>query len=197
MSGEGKRSTIMNFKTTFIALSVSALLFSGMANAAITGTGSVEMTIKTKVTSGTCTANVLNDAGATATEIAFGDVYKSDLVNKSRIKPLKISFTNCSGVTKAMVSATKGSGGECSGLNKDGDSYSGSLATGFEIWSGNVDTGLQLNCKTPPAAQEVTINNGAGEFPMNSRIVIAKDKTINDVGTGAANAPVTFTIAYP
>ena len=45
----------MKFKSTLIALSVSALLFSGMGNAAITGTGSVEMTIKTKVVSGTCT----------------------------------------------------------------------------------------------------------------------------------------------
>lgn len=38
----------MKFKSTLIALSVSALLFSGMGNAAITGTGSVEMTIKRK-----------------------------------------------------------------------------------------------------------------------------------------------------
>lgn len=36
----------MKFNFTFIALSVSALLFSGMASAAITGTPSVELTIK-------------------------------------------------------------------------------------------------------------------------------------------------------
>jgi len=187
----------MNFKTTFIALSVSALLFSGMANAAITGTGSVEMTIKTKVTSGTCTAKILNNAGAAATEIAFGDVFKSDLVNKTRVEPLKISFANCSGVTKAMVSAASGAGGGCSGPNSDGDSFSAGLATGFEIWSGVVDTGVLMSCKTPPAAQEVTIADGEGEFPMNSRIVIAKGRTIADVGTGAVTAPVTFTVTYP
>ena len=71
----------MKFKSTFIALSVSALLCSGMASAAITGTGSVKMTFQTKVVSGTCTAKVLNGAGTASTEIAFGDVYKSDLVN--------------------------------------------------------------------------------------------------------------------
>lgn len=187
----------MKLKSTFIALSVSALLFSGMASAAITGTTSVEMTVKTKVVSGTCTARVLNNAGTAATEIAFGDVYKSDLVNKTRVEPLKISFTNCSGVTVATVAAAKGAGGECSGTAKNGDSFSGGLATGFEIWSGVVDTGLLLNCNTPPAAQEVTITDGKGEFPMNSRIVIGQGQAITDVGTGAVTAPVTFTIAYP
>ncbi|MGK3191965.1 fimbrial protein [Enterobacter soli] len=187
----------MKFNSTFIALSVSALLFSGMANAAITGTSSAEMTFVSTVTSGTCTAKLSNSAGAEATEIAFGDVYKSDLVNKTRVEPLKISFTNCSGVTKATVVAKPGAGGVCSGDAHDGDSYSGGLATGFEVWSGAVDTGLMMSCKTPPAAQEVTITSGAGEFPMNSRIVIGKGKTVADVGTGAVTAPVTFTITYP
>lgn len=190
----------MKMKSTFIALSVSALLFSGMASAAITGTSSVELTIKTKVVSGTCTAKVLNGAGTASSEIAFGDVYKSDLVNKTRVEPLKIAFTNCSGVSKATVSAASGitdAGNGCSGPNTDGDSYAAGLSTGFEIWSGSVDTGVMLSCKRPPAAQEVTIADGAGEFPMNSRIVIAKDKKIADVGAGAVTAPVTFTITYP
>ena len=57
----------MKFNFTFIALSVSALLFSGMASAAITGTPSVELTIKSKIVSGTCTAKVLNYAGTAST----------------------------------------------------------------------------------------------------------------------------------
>ncbi|HGA2726313.1 TPA: fimbrial protein [Enterobacter hormaechei] len=186
----------MKYNPAYIVLSVSAILFSGMASAAITGTGSVEMTVKTKVMPGTCSAQVLNDAGTAASEISFGDVYKSDLENKTRVKPLKISFSNCSGVAKATVSAAKGAGGECSGTGKNGNSYSGGLATGFEIWSGVVDTGLLMSCNTPPAAQEVNISNGKGEFPMNSRIVIGQGQAITDVGTGAVAAPVTFTIAY-
>ncbi|HAE2267805.1 TPA_asm: fimbrial protein [Salmonella enterica subsp. salamae serovar 60:g,m,t:z6] len=184
----------MKFNPSFIALSVSALLFSGMTSATITGTSSVELTVVSKVVTGTCTAKVLNNAGTESTEIAFGDVYKSDLVKKTRVEPLKIAFTNCSGVTKATVSATKGAGGECSGA---GNSYSGGLNTGFEIWSGVVDSGLLMGCNTPPAAQEVTITDGAGDFPMNSRIVIADGKSITDVGTGTANAPVTFVVTYP
>lgn len=189
----------MKFNSALIALSVSAALFSGMANATITGTSSAEMTFVTNVTSGTCTAKLLNNTGAEATEIAFGDVYKSDLVNKTRVEPLKIAFSNCSGVNKATVSAisTHGVKQGCSGLNGDGDSYAGGLSTAFEIWSGVVDSGVLLSCYTPPAAQEVAITDGTGEFPMNSRIVIAKGKTIAQVGTGAVTAPVTFTITYP
>lgn len=187
----------MKFNSALITLSVSAILFSGMANATITGTSSAEMTFVTTVVAGTCTAKLMNNAGTEATEIAFGDVYKSDLVNKTRVEPLKIAFTNCSGVDKAAVTAAPGPGGSCSGLNKDGDSYSGGLATGFEVWSGVVDSGVLLSCKTPPQAQEVTIADGAGELAMNSRIVIGNGQTIADVGTGAVTAPVTFTITYP
>lgn len=187
----------MKFKLTFIALSVSALLFSGMASAAITGTSSVEMTIKTTVTSGTCTAKLVNGAGAETAEIGFGDVFKSDLVNKNRVEPLKIVFSNCSGVSKATVAAAKGAGGKCDGSYESGQAFFGGKATGFEVWSGDVDTGLQLKCKNPPAPQEITITDGAGEFPMNSRIILGKDRTITDVALGAVSAPVTFTIAYP
>ncbi|HBL4909154.1 fimbrial protein [Enterobacter hormaechei] len=188
----------MKFKTTFIALSVSATLFSGMAGAAITGTSSVQMDFQTKVVSGTCTAKVLNGAGAVSTEIAFGDVYKSDLVNKTRVEPLKISFTNCSGVEKATVSVASVAGPKqsCSGANGTGGSFAGGLTTGFEIWSGAVDTGLLMHCYNIPAPQEVTITDGAGEFPMNSRIVIAEGRDISQVGTGAVNAALTFTVAY-
>lgn len=188
----------MKFKPTFIALSVSALLFSGMASAAITGTTSVEMTIKTKVIPGTCTAQVVNGAGAPSSEIAFGDVYKSDLVNKTRVEPFKITLSSCSGVEKATVSVASVSGSQqrCAGSTGKGNSFSGGLTTGFEIWSGEVDTGVLMSCYTPPAPQEITITNGAGEFPMNSRIVVADGRNISQVGTGAVSAPLTFTVAY-
>jgi type 1 fimbria pilin len=187
----------MKFNSTFIALSVSALLFSGMSSAAITGTRSVEMTFASTITSGTCTAKVTNGAGAESSEIAFGDVYKSDIVNKTRVEPLKIVFSNCSGVTKATVAAASSLANGCAGGDTKGDTYAGGLATGFEIWSGEVDTGVLLKCFYKPGPQEVALSSGGGEFPMQSRIVLAPGKTIANVGTGAASAPVTFTIAYP
>jgi len=188
----------MKFNSTFIALSVSALLFSGMANATITGTSSAEMTFMSTITSGTCTAKVTNGAGVESAEIAFGDVYKSDVVNKTRVEPLKIVFSNCSGVTKATVVAGIGAGGVCAGTGGTGDSYySGVSATGFELWSGEADSGVQLKCTNKPAPQEVALNSGGGEFPMKSRIVLVEGKNASQIGTGAANTPVMFTIAYP
>lgn len=188
----------MKFNSTFIALSVSALLFSGMANATITGTPSAEMTFMSTITSGTCTAKVTNGAGVESAEIAFGDVYKSDVANKTRVEPLKIVFSNCSGVTKATVVASKGTGASCSGNGGTGEAYfSGVAATAFELWSGEVDSGVQLKCTTKPAPQEVALNSGGGEFPMKSRIVLAEGKNASQIGTGAANTPVVFTVAYP
>lgn len=50
----------MKFTSALITLSVSAVLFSGVVRAAITGTDSVQMTFKTTVTTGTCKAIVVN-----------------------------------------------------------------------------------------------------------------------------------------
>ena len=187
----------MKFNSTFIALSVSALIFSGMANAAITGTSSAEMTFVSTVTSGTCSTVATNGAGATTTEIAFGTVYKSDLVKKSRVEPLKINFSNCSGVTKAQVTAVPGAIYGCSGPNGDGDSYGAKYGTGFEVWSGAVDTGVLLSCNKTAAPQDVTISEGVGEFPVNTRIVIGKDYTAADLGAGMIASQVSFVITYP
>ncbi|BFT79927.1 fimbrial protein [Enterobacter pseudoroggenkampii] len=191
----------MKLNLPVITLSVSAVLFCAMANAAsITGTSSVEMDIVTNVVSGTCSAQLVNGSGVSASTIGFGDVYKSDIATGSRTEPLKIKFTNCSGVSKATVVAAAGSGGKCTGTSADGDSYTtpaDTTFTGFEVWSGTADTGVLLSCKTPPAAQEVTISGGTGEFPMTSRIVVAKDSTINNVVAGSTSVPVTFTVAYP
>lgn len=185
----------MKFNSVLLTLSVSAILFSGMAIAEITGTTSVEMTFKTTVTTGTCKAEVLDGSGANVLTIGYGEIFKSD-INK-KVMPLSISFSNCSGVTIAEVEAKAGTGGSCSGDNLDGDSYAAGLNTAFEIWGGVVDTGVQLSCKTPPAAQEVTITDGKGSYPMNSRIVVAKGKTLSDVTAGDVTAPVTFVVTYP
>ncbi|EAZ9631084.1 fimbrial protein [Salmonella enterica subsp. enterica serovar Typhimurium] len=185
----------MKFTSALITLSVSAVLFSGVVRAAITGTDSVQMTFKTTVTTGTCKAIVVNGDGKNVSTIGYGETYKSDLNKKAM--PLSIVFSNCSGVTIAEVEAKAGTGGTCSGDNLDGDSYAAGLNTAFEIWGGDADTGVKLSCKTPPAAQEVTITNGAGTYPMTSRIVVANGKSLSDVTASDVTAPVTFVVTYP
>lgn len=184
----------MKFNSALLALSVSAVLFSGMACAAINGTPSVKMKFVTTVTTGTCTAVVLDGSGKNVSTIAYGEVYKSEIGTKT--VPLKIQFSHCSGVSNARVQAKAGSNGSCSGESY----YAGSATeTAFEIWggAGGVTSGIKLACTTPPAAQEVTIANGTGEYPMTSRIVVADGKSIGEVKAGNASAPVTFVVSYP
>lgn len=180
----------MKFNSVLLALSVSAVFCSGMASAAISGTTTATMTFTSTVVTGTCTAQVVDSSGANASEIKYGDVYRSD-IGKS-IVPLVIKFSNCSGVTKAMVAAKPGSGGQCSG-----ESYDAGLDTAFEIWGGTVSSGVQLSCTTPPAEQDVTITNGSGNYAMESRLVAAAGKTAAEVGLGNVSAPVTFVVTYP
>lgn len=61
----------MKFTSALITLSVSAVLFSGMGRAAITGTDSVQMTFKTTVTTGTCKAIVVNGDGKMSAPLAM------------------------------------------------------------------------------------------------------------------------------
>lgn len=185
----------MNKKSsTLLALAVSAGLFS-MSAGAITGTSSVQATFTTTIEAGTCTAQVQDASGQPISTLAFGDVFKSDLVAKTRSEAFKIAFSGCAGVKSATVQATKGTGGSCSGAALTGDSFAGGHETGFEIWKGVADTGTLLSCKTTPV-QNVSITSATAKVDMAARIVIASGKTIADVTTGDVSAPVTFVVTY-
>lgn len=183
----------MKHHAVIIALALSAGLFSSVASADIVGTSSLNATFTTTIIPGTCTASVKNAAGEDATEIQFGDVFKSDLTNKSRTEAFKVDFSDCSGVLSALITATPGAGGTCSTATSDNFGASNNVA--FEIWKGVADAGTKLSCKTQPQ-QDVKLSSGSGSLDMNARIVIADDKTIADVTTGAVSSPVTFTVTY-
>ncbi|RTM79126.1 fimbrial protein [Enterobacter quasiroggenkampii] len=180
--------------STLIALAITAGMASGSASA-ITGTTSVQATFTSTITAGTCTAQIQNAGGQAISTLAFGDVFKSDLVSKSRSEPFKIAFSGCAGVKSATVQATPGTGGTCTGTATDGDSFSAGKATGFEIWKGVAATGTLLSCNTKPT-QTVTISGATTNVDMAARIVLGKDKTIADVTTGDVSAPVTFVVTY-
>lgn len=185
----------MNKKSsTLIALAVSTGLFS-IAASAITGTTSVQATFTSTIEAGTCTAQIQNAGGQAISTLAFGDVFKSDLVAQTRSEPFKIAFSGCAGVKSATVQAIPGSGGGCSGPNVDGDSFSAGNATGFEVWKGVAGSGSLMSCNTRPQ-QNVLISSATATVDMAARIVIAKDRTIANVTTGNVSAPVTFVVTY-
>lgn len=180
--------------SSLIALAISAGLFSVSANA-ITGTTSVKATFTSTIEAGTCTAQIQNASGTAISTLSFGDVYKSDLSAQSRSEPFKIVFSGCAGVKSASVETTKGTGGNCSGDAKDGDSFDAGNAAAFEVWKGTAGSGTLLSCKTT-STQNVTISSGTGNLDLAARIVVAKGKTISNVTTGNVSAPVTFVVTY-
>ena len=180
--------------STLIALAIAAGATSGSASA-ITGTSSVQATFTSTVTAGTCTAQIQNTGGQPISTLAFGDVFKSDLVTNSRSEAFKIAFSGCAGVKSATVQATPGTGGECTGSAKDGDSFSAGLGAGFEVWKGAAASGTLLSCKTKPT-QTVNISGATAKLDLAARIVLGKGKTNADVTTGDVSAPVTFVVTY-
>lgn len=184
----------MKTKMTLLVLAITATLPS-VSLSAITGTTSVQATFTSTIEAGTCNAEIQNASGAPVSILPFGDVFKSDLVNQSREEAFKIAFTNCAGVKNATIQATPGPGGACSGDARNGSSFAAGHNVGFEIWKGSVESGSLMNCSTSPSPM-LNLTNGAADFEMDARIVIAKGKTISDVTTGLVNAPVTFIVTY-
>lgn len=180
---------------SLITITLATACFSPITLADITGTTSVQATFTSTIEAGTCTAQIQSAGGQAISTLAFGDVFKSDLVAQSRSEAFKIAFIDCVGVKSASIQATSGSGGACSGPNSDGDSFSAGNATGFEIWKGEAGAGTLLSCNTKPA-QNITISDTSVDVAMNARIVIAKTRTINDVTAGNVSAPVTFLVTY-
>lgn len=180
---------------SLITISMVTACFSPVTLADITGTTSVQATFTSTIEAGTCTAQIQSAGGQAISTLAFGDVFKSELVAQSRSEAFKIAFSDCVGVKSASIQATSGSGGSCSGPNSDGDSFSAGNATGFEIWKGEASAGTLLSCNTKPA-QNITISDTDVDVAMNARIVIAKTRTINDVTAGNVSAPVTFLVTY-
>lgn len=180
---------------SLITITLATASFSPVTLADITGTTSVQATFTSTIEAGTCTAQIQSAGGQAISTLAFGDVFKSDLVAQSRSESFKIAFSDCMGVKSASIQATSGSGGGCSGPDSDGDSFSAGNATGFEIWKGEAGAGTLLSCNTKPA-QNITISDTDVDVKMNARIVIAKTRTISDVTAGNVSAPVTFLVTY-
>ncbi|MES0531199.1 fimbrial protein [Citrobacter portucalensis] len=183
----------INFLTV---LSLSAILFSATTTAAITGTDNVEMTFNAQLTSTTCNTQIIDMAGAPTSIINYGDVFKSEIANKSRVVQFKINYTDCSGVSNVVMKAKPGAGGTCSGANADGNSYAAGNSAAFELWYGNVDRGVELLCSGKYSYMPWTPVEGASSMLISSRIVVAKGQKITDVTEGAVSAPITFVLTY-
>ncbi|EDW2792894.1 fimbrial protein [Salmonella enterica] len=186
----------MKFTTLFTLLPVSAVFFCAAASASINGTPSAEMTFEAELTSTTCNAQITDAQGAPTDTIDYGEVYKSEIANKSRVVPFRIVVTACSGVDSVDLKVKPGGGGSCSGDASDGDSYAAGNNAAFELWLDEVDNGVELTCASPFALTPLSVLSGEADYDVYSRIVVANGKEIKDVTSGAVTAPITFTLTY-
>jgi len=175
-------------------MSISTVSFAD----AITGTSSVSATFTSTIEAGTCNLQVKNGAGVATSVVEFGAVFKSDLENKSRTENFSLAFSQCSGVTTAVV-GTEISGG-CSGPSSDGDSFPNSggtaAATAVEIWKNSPDSGTQFSCINRATTQNIGIASASVDVPMTARMVVANGRTIADVTAGSFISPITFVVTY-
>ena len=200
---------MMTFKNLRYGLSSSvvlaASLFSVLSYAA---TDSIGLTVIATVEMGTCTATLVNDSDQDISVVDFGDVYISEINAKTKVKTFKLKFKDCAGIPnkKAQIKLTKRA--TCEGTANDGAGFANgstaadkASAVAVEVWSTvtpATGSATQFSCVTP-ASQEVTISTAANAvvyYPMSARLVVEKNKTVNNVTAGKFSAPATFTVTY-
>lgn len=177
-----------------------------LANNAQAGTTSASLTVDTIVTMGTCTATLLDTTDKPISTVAFGDVYISELANKSKKKAFKIRFSDCAGIpgkaAKLKLSPrTPGcAANNVAFANKSSNGPASNAAV--EVWTTNTPGGngsVQFNCST---VNEQTVNLSTAtvskpyDYNLSAQMIIANGGTVSSVTPGDFLSPATFTISY-
>lgn len=164
-------------------------------------------TFTASITAGTCTVTALDSSAAATPNIAMGDIYLSEVKQKSGMIPFKLKFSDCLGISTVTVS---NSVGVCSGTAAQDDTFANTLkgnddaaGVGLEIWFGAVDGGGLLHCHAPESNTNNVITLGASPITvaqtvtqdMNARIVPAAGDSAA-MKAGMFNATVNFTLTY-
>lgn len=181
-----------------------ALLFISRCYAAspYTATG----TFTADITAGTCTVVATDSSGNETSTINIGDVYRSEVGNKTHVTPFHLKFSNCLGVSKIAVSTSKIL---CSGTSGTDNAFSGphgeggANAVGLELWMGDVDGNNQFHCNNPASDNNViniastpTVVAKNTTQNMSARPIIAGGRQLSDVTAGALDVTVNFTFTY-
>lgn len=177
-------------------VSVLAVASAGISTPVLADTASLDLTVDANITSGTCSAVVM-DGDTETTSISLGtDIALSEVSQKSRIKPFKVHFSNCAGVKTANLTVSKRSGSCTSGdPNAFRNNGGNSAGIGLEIWTTTVPEGsssTQLICSTPNE-QTITVSSTNLDYDMSARLI---DVAGGNMTAGTFTSPTTFTISY-
>lgn len=167
------------------------------------GTPSLDLTVEANLTTGTCSATVM-DGDVETTTIQLGDdIALSEVIAKSRVKPFKVRFKDCAGLPESTASLMLARrSGTCAGSNGPAFRNIGgsSAGIGLEVWTTSEPEGsgsVQLVCNSPNTVTvDVSTARSATnlDYNMSARLV---DMTGNGTASaGTFTSPTVLTISY-
>ncbi|MEX3021199.1 fimbrial protein [Kluyvera sp. STS39-E] len=189
---------------------VEGLSFS--SHAEMKATPHITLNVTSDITVGTCTATLRDSGNSIISEVAFGDVYTSELGNK--VKTFKLQFTDCVGVPGRKANITllpKGIG--CAGTTGNSPDFANGFIPSLEqdiaaanvaveVWTTNTPQSggsVQFNCANRNT-QQVNISTASGtatvDYPLSARLVVTPGKQRTQVVAGQFKSPATFNITY-
>ncbi|HCB4954519.1 fimbrial protein [Salmonella enterica] len=170
---------------------------------AANGTSSLDLTVEANLTTGTCSATVMDGDTETTTIKLGDDIALSEVIAKSRVKPFKVRFTDCAGLPESTASLRLARrGGSCAGSNGPAFRNQGgtSAGIGLEVWTTAEPEGngsVQLICNSPNTVT-VNVSTAKGttnmDYDLSARLV-----DVTGVGTATAGtftSPTVLTISY-
>lgn len=167
------------------------------------GTPSLDLTVEANLTTGTCSATVMDGETETNTINLGDDIALSEVLRKSRVKPFKVRFKDCAGLPESTASLRLARrSGSCAGSN--GPAFRNLAGTsagiGLEVWTTAVPEGtdsVQLVCNSPNTVTvDVSTAKGATnkDYDLSARLV---DVTgANAATAGSFTSPTVLTISY-
>lgn len=175
------------------------------------GTPSLDLTVKANLTSGTCSASVVDGQTETNT-IAFGNVYLSEVSAKSKSKTFVLRFSNCAGLKdKKATFKLVPNNIDCAGLTNKTDGQfdnailpadGGSSKVVVDVWTtetlGGTDK-ARLHCWSKPE-QTVDLSTATltqpVDVPLKAYLARQSGTAITDMVAGNFRSPTTFIITY-
>lgn len=175
----------------------------------IAGVNSLELTVSTTLTPTTCQATLYDNSGTANAVVDIGDIYISQIVNKTNSRAFSLVFSDCVGMVKKQASVTLTAKTGCDGISGGGNGFRNALnssddAAGVsaEIWTTSTpgsSGSKQLSCASP-TQQLVDLAQASDEktviWPLSARIVLSSGSTMADLHTGSFSTQGLFTITY-
>ncbi|EBQ9028630.1 fimbrial protein [Salmonella enterica subsp. enterica serovar Ajiobo] len=173
------------------------------------GSNTLEMTVSTTITPSTCQATLHDNSGKANGIVDVGDVYISQIVNKTNSQAFSLVFSDCVGLAKKQATVTLTAKTGCDGASGGGNGFRNALNgsddaanVSAEVWTTSTPASSgskQLSCASP-AQQLVDLAQASDEttvvMPLSTRIVLSSGSTVADLHTGSFSTQGLFTITY-